>query len=126
MYVIKEREREDLKGIWHQVSMWVCVNKFLTSLTLLSLILYGFKIFNGWSSWSIVKMKTLQKRRKRKKKKLQSSFKKMKSFFVNNYRWGSQTLQFYTFQYLKSCIYQQLKKNRSNLLISNVSFLFFI
>ena len=89
MYVIKEGEREDLKGIWHQVSLWVCVNKFLTSLTLVSLILYGFKIFNGWS---IVKMKTLQKRRKRKKKKLQSSFKKMKSFFVNNYRWGSQTL----------------------------------
>lgn len=89
MYVIKEGKREDLKRIWHQVSIWVYVNKFLTSLTLLSSILYGFKIFNGWS---IVKMKTLQKRRKRKKKKLPYSFEKMKSFFVTNYHWGSQTL----------------------------------
>ena len=67
MYIIKEGKREDLKGIWHQVSIWVCVNKFLTSLTLLSMILYGFKIVNGWS---IVKMKTLQKRKKEKKEEV--------------------------------------------------------
>ena len=69
MYIIKEGKREDLKGIWHQLSIWVCVNKFLTSLTLLSMILYGFKIVNGWS---IVKMKTLQKREKRKSSKVAS------------------------------------------------------